>query len=143
MTIYTISNPSDPYTIESDNEFVACYAVLLLGRGGFGLSTEKYVVVMPILIFGGFEEWLVKTFGSKSIPNEWVLENREAIIKALESVLVGSPRDRKELNSALALMPDAAAREQYKQQWMDRRRSSLNNIGGRAHEIAKALRADG
>lgn len=41
----------------------------------------------------------------------------------------------------LALMPDPAAREQYKQQWMDRRRSSLNNIGGRAHEIAKALRA--
>lgn len=142
MTIYVISNPSDPYTIESDNELVACYAVLLLGRGGFGLSTEKDVV-MPILLFGGFEEWLMKAFGSKSIPNEWVLENREAIIKALESVLVGSPRDRKELTSALALMPDPAAREQYKQQWMDRRRSSLNNIGGRAHEIAKALRAAG
>ena len=132
MTIYTISNPSDPYTIESDNEFVACYAVLL----PYGLSTEKDNI-MPILLFGGFEEWLMKAFGSKSIPNEWVLENREAIIKALESVLIGSPRDRKELNSALALMPDTDAREQYKQQWMDRRRS----IGGRAREIAKAMRA--
>ncbi len=52
--------------------------------------------------------------------------------------MLGGFEDRARYNAALEAIDDPAKRDAFMAKWQDGR-SSLNNIGGAAHEIGKAL----
>ena len=137
---YEICNPSDAYTMKSDNEPAACVACLLLGEGAYPLENEAGKIVMPAFIFGGDPDATLKASHGRTVDD--VMENdREAVAAALDSVLIGSKRDRQNVESAVSRMSESDAKS-YLAEYHDRRRSSMNNIGKRATALAKALRKD-
>jgi hypothetical protein len=138
-TIYEIANPSDAYTMKSADELAAVLACMFLGSGRYILTDESGRHVMPFFMFGGGEdEWLQRTFGMSL--DDAIKSRLPAIADALESVLIGGFRDRREFEEAAALMtPENVA--QFRERRHDRRRSSLNNIGRRAAALAKSIRA--
>jgi len=55
-------------------------------------------------------------------------------------VLIGDAAHRKAFEKGLELIDDPVKREQWREHWLDERRTSMNNIGGRAWGLAKRLR---
>ena len=129
LGVWEIANPSDKYTIKGP--FMACaVAVAVLGNGAYGIEGT------PVLF--GWDGWL-KDKGIEDL-SAYIDAHKGEIADALDSVLIGSEADRAEVESALALMP-AEKRAAWLNERHDRRRSSMNNIGGRARKLAAMLRA--
>lgn len=137
MAVYEIANPSDAYTIEHEDESVACAATLLLGEGHYGLTREDGDRTLPIFIFGGAAAWLesrgMMPFG------DWINAHLVAIADALDSVTIGGFEERRKLAAKLATFAPEE-REGIRQAHHDRKRSSLNNIGAWARNYAEVLR---
>lgn len=139
--LYEIINPSDPYTMETDDREAASLACLLLGSGRYALrSIGGDGWSTPLFIFGGSEEWWAKEFG---YPLTEAVERvgRERIATALETVLIGDADDRTRMTDAMSFIDDPAKRQAFRDQQHDRARTSINNIGGRAYRMADSLRA--
>lgn len=141
MNVYEISNPSDAYTIAGEPEAV-CAAVLLLGEGAYGVSWPAGATVLPVYAFWGDglaeEDW--KSRFGRTI-GESLRALREPITAALETVMIGTAADRARMEAVLAAIASPEERERARAAWHDGRRSSTNDIGRRAGELAKALRA--
>lgn len=138
MEVYEIINPSDKYTIKGDLKTVAL-ATVMLGQGVYGLHNDKDEQVMPIFIFGGSDEWFTEQFGQSL---QEVSDTADDILLAnvFDSVLIGDFADRAAYELGLELIEGEEKREQWWCEWHDKRRSSMNDIGGRAHNYAKKLR---
>lgn len=107
---YEIVNPSDPYTLETDNLEAAAVACFFLGSGKYALTDEEGNQAVPFFLFGGHDEWFKEHFGygfEESIDRV----DKQKLVEALESVSMGSEK-----------------------------RSSLNDIGGRAKDFATECR---
>jgi hypothetical protein len=129
LGVWEIANPSDKYTIKGP--FMACaIAVAMLGNGAYGIDGT------PVLF--GWDAWL-KEKGIEDL-SAYIDVHKTELAAALDSVLIGSKSDRAEVESALALMP-AEKQAAWLAERHDRRRSSMNNIGGRARKLAAMLRA--
>lgn len=140
MAIFEIINPSDPYSLETGEWAVACLAAPVLGHGQYALhEIGGEGRLMPIFIFGGADEWFKKQFG-KTIEQLIDVVPRPAIADCLDSMLIGSARDRQSFHEALTFIDDPEKKRQYWEQWHESHRSSLNDIGGRARKMAAALR---
>ena len=63
---------------------------------------------------------------------------KKEVGEAMQSFMLGGFEDRARYNAALEAIDDPAKRDAFMAKWQDGR-SSLNNIGGAAHEIGKAL----
>jgi hypothetical protein len=114
---FNLINPSDPYTFEADDLEVAAVAVCLLGEGKYpadamGADADQGNNVPPFL-FGGHDEWFTARFGAgfEDTTLHCLTHRTDAVARVLESMKLGSVR-----------------------------RSSLNDIGGRARELAKGIR---
>ena len=142
--IFEIVNPSDAYTMESDDKAVACAASLLL-CSKFGLrliapvGTVNEHFSMPPFIFGGWREWFLEQF--RVDIEQFIEANLARIADALDSVLIGDAKDRTDFYRALELIDDPAKKQKWREEYLDRRRSSMNNIGGSAMRWAAGIRA--
>ncbi len=135
-----IINPSDPYTLEVFDLAGAAAALLLLGEGYYALTAEDGTEIVPLFMFAD-EEFIGKWFAENTDKESLVeaLKDRERIARHMESVVLGSFGDRTFYMAAIGELPTKEARERFAATWLDRR-SSMNNIGGRAQEWAKRLR---
>lgn len=126
--IFEIINPSDPYTLESDDLEIASVAVVVLGRGQYGMrqidGDKKFE--MPIFLFGGEDEWFKENFGDNAevVIGRCFEGKKEQLAAALDSVRIGGIEDRNK------------SKEEH-----DKVRSSMNNIGKVAWKYAENLRA--
>lgn len=138
---YELHNPSDPYTFIAESREVAAIAVALISTA-FGADTqdENPENHVPIFLFGGFDGWYKETFGRE--PMEGLNALRDKVIEALSSFMLGHFEDRARYNAALEAITDPEKREQFIEKWQDGR-SSLNDIGGKAHRIAKRMKTEG
>jgi hypothetical protein len=111
---FDLVNPSDPYTLEADDLQVAAVACCLLGNGKYGLTGlgDDAGQNVPVFLFGGHDEWFVSKFGMdyETTATHALNHRNDALARAFESVTIGGER------------------------------SSLNNIGGKARDIAQAIR---
>jgi len=89
---WEIVNPSDYCTMEAESFAIACVANLFLGEGKYGLDplgdTNKDYK-MPILVFGGVDDFFNKEFGFKDFEagmKELKETKMAEVIKALDSV---------------------------------------------------------
>lgn len=112
---FEISNPSDYCTMKARDLEVAAVAVCILGNGAYGLDGigKDEGKGVPIFLFGGHDEWFKEKFGRTLDESETLMESKPAeLADCLESV-------------------------SYRQ---GRERTSMNDIRGRAHSLAKHLR---
>ena len=125
--------------MESDNFLAACIACIVVGGEKYALSEVGGELQMPIGIFmhGGIEKWPEETF--KKTLDELVTDSDDAVIAALESILIGSSNDREVFKLATAKM-SAEDSKTFRKEWNDKYRSSMNDIGARALEIARVMR---
>lgn len=112
---FEIVNPSDPYTMEAPDLEVAAVACCLLGNGKYMLTglDDAAGQDVPAFVFGGHDEWFVSKFGAnyEAVACRVLDERGAELADALNSI----PRLRE-------------------------RRTSLNDIGSKAHAIAAAIR---
>lgn len=135
---YELYNPSDPYTFIAESREVAAIVVAIISTT-YGADTqdgnpENHI---PIFLFGGFDGWYIETFGRELMEGLDALRNE--VIEALSSFMLGHFEDRARYNAALEAITDPLKREQFIEKWQEGR-SSLNDIGGRAHRIAKRMK---
>jgi hypothetical protein len=141
--LYEIVNPSDPYTIEAPTLAIAAAACLLLGDGQYGFdSLDEGGQSIPALAFGGSKEWFEKHFGRDvdSVIGQVMAEQRAALADCMDSCLIGNADDRELFRDATKSICDADERYSYWFAYHDKRRSSMNDIGGRAKAWGKKLR---
>ena len=138
---YEIINPSDKCGFYADTHLVAVLVTLLLGNGQYSAQpSEDGAEEVPFFMFGGFDEYWAERFPDE--PVDGVMDRHEAeIITALRSTCYGSSEDRKIYDAALEAITDDAKRAEFVEKWNDENRSSMNNIMGRAHELADRLSA--
>ena len=131
--IYNIINPSDACTLESEDFSIAAAAVVLLGEGMYALeSTEDHDLRTPIM--DGWEEW----FGSRGISDisEYVTENKLEVAKVLGSVVIGDVDARKLYKLQIKASDNP---KQFRDDWVDKRCTSMNNICCKAQQYAAQL----
>jgi len=135
--ICEIINPSDAYTLECNDFLVGAVAVAVLGEGHYGLKSEDGERQTPVLL--GWVRWLEEE-GIKDLA-EYLKQNNDAIAEALGSVRIGEAAERKAEREAVKYMTAENA-EKYRLERHDAARSSMNNIGRRAWQIAQRMRGD-
>jgi hypothetical protein len=136
---YEIINPSDHYTIECPDLEIAFVACCLLGNGQYAFDPLDDVgVKVPLFMFGGHDEWCMETFGASTddVLARSLKARRAEVADALDSVLIG----KREAFAALAPERGSEAWQEARAKWHDTHRSSFNDIGGRAYQIAAKLR---
>jgi len=126
MALYEIINPSDAYHFEAASRDVATAVVVLLGDGSYGAREVGSDWQTPVMF--GWLGWL-KEQGYDM--DEVIEEKRAEVVAGLRSVLIGGPETDR---IAVLAMTDEQRAERH-----DKLRSSINDIGSRAWDIADAL----
>jgi len=143
--LYDIVNPSDAYTIEAPDLEIATVACCVLGEGQYAFRPigDETAQEVPLMMFGGTDEWFQQHFNGRdagAVIGD-VMEHRSAdLADCLDSCLIGDAHSRQEYSRALELIESPENREKFRAERHDQRRSSMNDIGGRAYKIAKRLR---
>lgn len=156
MKIWEVTSISDPITLLADDFDLACAACILIGNGQYFL--QEYDVAegerkeMPAFMFcrDGADvtaaRWLRDAFPEKHLPIG--IEAIQAFFNSLDqlrlaeilrSVQVCDAKDRLSYQKALEAIDDGTRKQAYAQWWKEQRRSSLNDITGRAWAIADRL----
>lgn len=137
--LYEIVNPSDRYTIECEDLQIATVACCLLGGGQYAFRPlEAGGEEVPMFLFGGVEPFCRQHFKNDfaDVLASVKASRREALAAALDSVVVS---DRGEYLAVRDALPEGE-RQAFRARWHDERRSSMNDIGGRAYAMARQLR---
>lgn len=140
--IYEIVNPSDAVTIEAQDSVLASIAIIVLGNGQYGLYDEDGRTVLGIFALSSPEkliEWLRDNGVEDTKMDEFYAKNGEEIAAILESVVYGDIKDRKSI-TALTESMTKADRLKAIAKYNDSKRSSMNDIGSAAFELAKGFR---
>ena len=139
--IFEIVNPSDKCTLEAFDHEVAAIACVLIGNGKYALDGIDTKLEVPIFMFGGHDEWFTETFGRNVSDSLGYIKANKAneLITCLNSVMLGSAESRASFKKGLELITDAEKREEWRQHWLNERRTSLNNICQFAWDYAKEL----
>lgn len=142
-TYYEVVNPSDAYTLDGTDFEAAAAATVFLGNGLYGLKTAEDDIKMPVLAFGG-EKALVAyweaTFGHSFDAFMAMQDAKARVAAVLETVLIGSFGERRRMDAVLAAISSPKDRAKAQAVWHDERRTSMNDIGQRAAELAKRFR---
>ncbi|WP_206461089.1 hypothetical protein, partial [Acinetobacter baumannii] len=132
--IFELINPSDKCTFEAPNLKIAALVTCVLGNGQYSAKGIENDLDVPFFIFGGHDEWFVSNFGLNFKETYIQVRNEEKfdLVNSFNSVLLGSYLDRTAFYKAYDLIQDPAEKNKWREQWLDERRSSLNNICKRA-----------
>ena len=136
---YELSNPSDPYTFIAPTQEVAALTVFILSTHyGAYAETGRVDDGVPIFIIDGANEWYIETFGRSVVDGFNALQGDVA--DSLASFMYGRFEDRKRYEAALKAITEPEKRKAFIDEWQDGH-SSLNNIGGYAHQLAEHIKA--
>jgi hypothetical protein len=130
MKTYEIINPSDPYSLQSDDFILACVTVALLGMGMYGISGSPIV--------RGWEPF----FREKDVDlDEYIPANWERLADCFDSVLVGTrtQQDREVVEFKFISQTELDREARYAR-WHKNKRKSANDIGAKARANAAHLR---
>lgn len=137
--LYELINPSDPYTFRAASREAAVLAAISLATG-FGvqeIGSEWSAGPFVLCAAGEFAQWWQAEFGSDW--KAWQKSHRREIVEALESFAIGNANTRLDYEAALAAIDDPEKREAFRLDRHDRRRTSTNNIGRAAWNLANML----
>ena len=132
--ICEIINPSDAYTLKTDDFKMACVAIAVLGNGKIGLKCGEES--SPILF--GWDDWLKE----QSIDDlgKYIEDHKLKIADILDTVLIGSEGDRIFIEEKTLPSLQEDKRQAWLDDWHERKCSSMNDIGGGARKLAAHFR---
>jgi hypothetical protein len=140
--IYELVNPSDAVTFEvvpdmTDNVVLMAVVVAALSPL-YAAQDESGKTVVPMFACEDFDKWMADhgVPGVKAYLDAHILE----VATVMESCLYGTIADRQIFDSAVAKMNEVQA-VQFRNEWNDKKRSSLNDIGAACVRYAKQLRS--
>jgi len=142
--LWYIINPSDSITFRAADIRTAEIVTTALGGGAYAATevgedgTESHRSV-PMYLIGGKElrcKWW-KENGDGLNEEQFFKQNKAEIAEAFLSVAVASPGDSRTVYESGLL--NAEDKEKFKAEWNDKRRTSMNDIMGRAQQIGKNL----
>jgi hypothetical protein len=144
--LYEIINPSDAYTIEAPDLEIATVACVALGNGQYAFTPitndpDERKLEVPLFLFGDHDEFCKQHFDTDldGVVSRVLDTRRTELADCLDSALIGSAADRREFDMMTA--GDTPEQRTAKRDARhEQRRSSLNDIGGRAYAIATNLR---
>jgi len=138
--LFEVINPSDPYTCIADDIKIAQAAILVLGDGIYGLKCiddgEDYSVCLLFADEKTAEAILKDIFGNFE---KYLKDNKVEIADCLESFWCGSVAERNIYDELMKVLPNDE-RINKKKELHNKRRSSLNNIGEVAWQLADQFR---
>lgn len=142
MALYELVNPSDSCTFQAPTVHIATLVTVLLGGGQYSATLldkdDATARDIPFFMFGGFDGWWAEH--GDGGPSEGAGDRGgRPLVEALRSVCYGGAETRRLFDAALAAIDDPAKREAFIAQWNDEKRTSMNNIMGRAHKMADHL----
>lgn len=123
----------------ADDPKVAAVATVVLGDGFYGLHDEKDETVVGPIAFGGSDDWIKENFGDTEKYSAFIESHKKEIADALDSVRLGKLKDRREFENKIQSIESASERKNLEAKHHEKR-SSMNDIGGRAWSIAKSIR---
>jgi len=141
---YEVINPSDAISFRCNDRKCATLVLTILGGGAYGGRAfndsleEEPDADIPIFLFGGLDEFWA-TFDSRPIKDA-LSSSLDEVAFALESVALGGVSERRSFDLAMSAITDESKRETFLAEYNDQKRSSMNDIMGRAHRIAKKMR---
>lgn len=139
--IFELINPSDAYTFEAKNHLAAALATVFVGNGNYGADQVDGAgdFKVPPFLFGGADEWFCEKFGAtfQDVLNRLETSDMLDLADALDSFLIGDYHCREHYQLALESAVDKQA---FRDDWHNRHRSSMNNIGLQAWALAKNIR---
>jgi len=139
-TYYEIINPSDKAFFFAPSLTIATLVTVILGNGQYAAKPEaEDAPEVPMFLFGGFDEWWTENF-EEDLEGA-VDRHRGEIAKSLRSVAYGDMQTRRLFDAALEAIEDPEKRATFIAKWNDEKRTSLNDIMGRAHQIAQNMEA--
>lgn len=142
MIVFSLVNPSDPYTLVAPSLKIAAVATCIFGEGRYGLRQcdGQGDAAMPPFMEFGHESWFQRKFGEtfEQALYDVHSRHREAMVRCLGSVLYGTLADRLKIGPELDLL-GAEERALRLLDWHDSNRSSSNDIGRRAWDFSNRL----
>lgn len=133
---YDLINWSDPYTFVAADFETAALTVFLLSNM-YGAKPKDGGESVPVLApFCDSRQWYIERFGRN--PDAALDAKLDDVIASLDSMMLGSFEDRERYEAALDAITDPDKRNEFTSKWLGAR-SSYNNIGGAAQQIAKIL----
>lgn len=137
--IFEIINPSDQCTLVADDLEIAAIICCLIGTGKYALKGLDTDLEVPLFIFGGHDEWFTGKFSRNYKDSlEYAIANKiDELIACAESVMIGGLADRHLYEQALSLIDDPTKQNEYRDSYLDKKRSSLNNICSRSWQYAE------
>lgn len=133
MILYELINMSDPYTFYAPSVEVAGFCACQLSPAFGATPVNGEGEKTPVLF--GWDDWLEE----HGVDADWVAAHQAEIADAYDSFLIGDAHKRADVESMLEMLPEQK-REEWRAKRQDRHRSSLNEIGDRAYELAQAFR---
>lgn len=139
MSIWNISNPSDPVTLKSDDHLLVALATCILGRGKYAAEEIGGERKVPFFLFGGSDDWFKDTF-NQSFEEAFTAADQEKLADVLDTAALGSPSQREGYDKILDRLDTPEERNQWRAEYHDKERTSLNNICSYAWAYAEAIR---
>jgi len=143
--VYEITNLSDPYTIKGADKAAPCSSCRpYLPSPRISTATQRAgETLMPILAFGGDPiNWLLENMDILNLES-YLDKNGGLLADCLDSVIIGSFEERREIEKKLTTAKCEEDREQILREWHDKRRTSMNDIGDTARKVTEIFRMQG
>lgn len=141
--LFNITNPSDPYVMRAIDLEIGAIAVAALAHGAYGLEQigGDRSANVPIFLMGGHDAWYTKQFerNFEATLNHVMEKRQDELIKALASVFCGTVADKLAFDELAAKCPDDEAYAELLLSTHDAKRTSTNDIGRRAWDMARQL----
>lgn len=152
MSIWIITSPSDPVTIETDDFKLAAFFTCILGNGLYfakewteGEAAEEWTEgkarVVPFMTGESFDEWFVEQFGQGYEVCALGID-KAALADVFDTVIVGAPEDRAEALELINAIANPKKRKLARQRINRDRAGTGWQIFEQAEKWADKLRAD-
>lgn len=143
MSIWNITSPSDPVTIETDDFKLAAFFTCILGNGLYfakewGVASPR---IVPFMTEDGFDEWFVEHFGMGYEASALGLD-KAALAEVFDTVIVGAPDERAAVVEELEAISDPKQRKLARQRINRDRAGTGWQIFEHAEKWADKLRTD-
>ncbi|NTF17925.1 hypothetical protein G6L37_05880 [Agrobacterium rubi] len=143
MSIWNITSPSDPVTIDTDDFKLAAFFTCILGNGLYfakewGVESPR---IVPFMTEEGFDDWFVTHFGA-GYEASAISIDKAALAAVFDTVIVGTPEDRAQAEAELAAITNPKRRKLARQRINRDRASTGWQIFEHAEKWADKLRKD-
>lgn len=135
---YELVNMSDPYTMIADDHKVAFVSATLISTT-MTVTSEDGEFKPSIPAFAGGMDYIQEVLDTDDVT-QFIKDNISGVIDFLDSVALGTFDERDAYDAKLLEFENLDGRDVWRKKYLDEKRSSMNDIGSYAWDLANQLR---